>query len=315
MLKHVVAVMVAVLVLMGFVPSSLAWNKAGHMVSAAIAYTELKQGSPEALARVVALLKLHPEFSTRWAPELAKRFVPANERDLYLFMLAARWPDDIRGDESFDHSAWHFINLPYKPQGQPASVQPVDPPPENILSAYGNNLAIVRDTGPDSERAVALAWLFHLTGDVHQPLHTVTLFTTQFPTAEGDRGGTRFYIRVLEGRSTISLHAFWDGLVLGSERFQTVRNTATSLRLRPAHARAQLPELAQKEFDQWARQESVTLAQEQVYRNGSLQGSTDKRNGTVLPADYAGTAKPIGERRLVLAGYRLADVLKQLFER
>jgi hypothetical protein len=63
MLKHVVAVMVAVLVLMVFVPSSLAWNKAGHMVSAAIAYTELKQGSPEALARVVALLKLHPEFS------------------------------------------------------------------------------------------------------------------------------------------------------------------------------------------------------------------------------------------------------------
>src|SRR5262249_50071294 len=128
-------------------------------------------------------------------------------------------------------------------------------------------------------------------------------------------GGTRFYIRVLQGRSTISLHAFWDGVVLGSERFQTVRNTATSLRLRPAHARAQLPELAHKEFDQWARQESVTRAQPQVYRNGSLQGSTEKRNGTVLPADYAGTAKPLGERRLVLAGYRLADVLKQLFER
>jgi hypothetical protein len=314
MLKHCVAAIVAVLVLVIIAPDSLAWNKPGHMVSGAIAYSELKQLSPATLARVVAFLKLHPEFPTRWAPEVAKRFVPAHERDLYLFMLAARWPDDIRGDESFDHSAWHFINLPYKPEGQPASVQPVDSPPENILSAYANNLAMVRGTGPDSERAVALAWLFHLLGDVHQPLHTVTLFTTQFPTAEGDRGGTRFYIRVRPERSTISLHAFWDGLVLGSERFQTVRNTATSLRLRPAYARAQLPELAHTEFDQWARQESVTLAKEQVYRNGTLQGSTDKRNGVMLPVDYAEMAKPIGERRVALAGYRLADVLKRLFE-
>jgi hypothetical protein len=59
----------------------------------------------------------------------------------------------------------------------------------------------------------------------------------------------------------------------------------------------------------------VTLAKEQVYRNGTLQGGTDKRHGAVLPADYPGTAKPIGERRVVLAGYRLADVCKRLFER
>jgi hypothetical protein len=34
----------------------------------------------------------------------------------------------------------------------------------------------------------------------------------------------------------------------------------------------------------------------------------------VLPADYAQTMKPIGERRITLAGYRVADVLRQLFE-
>ena len=102
--------------------------------------------------------------------------------------------------------------------------------------------------------------------------------------------------------------------MLGSERFQTARNTAARLRQRPALARAQLPELAQTQFEQWARQESFTLAKEQAYRNGTLQGSTDKNNGVVLPADYVGTAKPIGERRIVLAGYRLADGLKQLFE-
>jgi hypothetical protein len=39
------------------------------------------------------------------------------------------------------------------------------------------------------------------------------------------------------------LNTFWDDPILGSERFQSVRNTATALRLQPDHARAQLPEL------------------------------------------------------------------------
>jgi hypothetical protein len=108
-----------------------------------------------------------------------------------------------------------LINLPYKPEGQPGSVQTVEPPPENVLSAYQANLDIVRGTAP-GDRAVALCWVFHLLGDMHQPLHTIKLFTTQFPAPEGDRGGTRFYIRVKPtNATTISLHAFWDDLVLG----------------------------------------------------------------------------------------------------
>jgi len=226
-------------------------------------------------------------------------------------MLAARWSDDIRGDAAFHHSAWHYINLPYKPDGQPASVQTVDPPPENILRAYRTNLNILRSTAPVSTKAVALCWIFHLIGDVHQPLHTVALFTTQFPPPEGDRGGTRFSIRAREGASTISLHTFWDDLILGSERFQSVRNTATALRVQPDHARAQLTELTETQCEEWAKQESFSLAKDQAYRNGQLRGSRDQQNGEVFPADYIATVKPLAERRIVLAGYRLADVLTQ----
>jgi hypothetical protein len=235
--------LVVILVLLVVVSSAFAWNKAGHMVSGAIAYADLKPASPQTLTRVIALLKLHPHFETKWAPRLAQFHLSSEEQDLYLFMLAARWPDDIRGDAAFHHGAWHYINLPYKPEGQAASVQTVDPPPENILRAYQTNLDILRSTAPESTKAVALCWIFHLIGDVHQPLHTVALFATQFPPPEGDRGGTRFYIRAREGAHTISLHTFWDDLILGSERFQSVRNTATALRLQPDHARAQLHEL------------------------------------------------------------------------
>lgn len=191
----------------------------------------------------------------------------------------------------------------------------MDPPPDNILSAYQTNLNILRSTAPDATKAVALCWIFHLIGDVHQPFHTVALFTTQFPPPEGDRGGTRFYIRAREGASTISLHAFWDDLILGSERFQSVRNTATALRLQPDHARAQLPELTETRFEQWATQESFRLATGQGYRHGQLQGSTENNDSIILPADYIPQAKAIGERRIVLAGYRLADVLNQIASR
>ena len=244
-------------------------------------------------------------------PRLAQLNLSAEEQELYLFMMAARWPDDVRGDAVFHHGAWHYINLPYTPEGQPASVQPIDPPTENILSAYQSNLDIVQSTALESTKAVALCWIFHLIGDVHQPLHTITLFTTQFPPLEGDRGGTRFYVRVGEGAHTISLHMFWDDLILGSERFQNVRNTATALRSKRTHARTQLPELTETRFEGWARQESFTVAKEHAYRNGQLRGSKDQQNGEVLPTDYITTVKPLAERRIVLAGYRLADVLTQ----
>jgi hypothetical protein len=48
----------------------------------------------------------------------------------------------------------------------------------------------------------------------------------------------------------------------------------------------------------------------QVYQ-GLQSGS--KTDGKALPNDYANTAKPIAERRMMLAGYRLADYLKAAF--
>src|SRR5215510_9160563 len=173
--------LVGILLVLVTASSTFAWSKAGHMVSGAIAYADLKQTSPETLARVIALLKSHPHYQTTWVPRLAQLTLTPEEQELYLFMLAARWPDDIRGDAAFHHGAWHYINFPYTPEGQPASVQPVDPPSDNILEAYQTNLDILRSTAPESTKAVALCWVFHLIGDVHQPLHTVVLFTTEFP--------------------------------------------------------------------------------------------------------------------------------------
>ena len=144
---------------------------------------------------------------------------------------------------------------------------------------------------------------------MHQPLHTTKLITNQYKEPEGDRGGTRFYIRVNPDSQTISLHKFWDDLILGSENFQTVRNTAT--KIRASYQRSKLPELKETKFNNWAKLESFRIAKQKVYLNGKLSGSTDKNNVKLLPQNYAATAKPIAERQMSLAGYRLADVLAE----
>jgi len=42
-----------------------------------------------------------------------------------------------------------------------------------------------------------------------------------------------------------------------------------------------------------------------------LQGNPDPTQAPVLPEGYTHQAKAVAERRIVLAGYRLADLLKQ----
>ena len=71
------------------VSSACAWNKPGHMVSGAIAFADLKQVRLQTLEQVVALLKTHPHFETKWKPQLNQSFVALEERNLFLFMVAA----------------------------------------------------------------------------------------------------------------------------------------------------------------------------------------------------------------------------------
>src|SRR5687768_6177329 len=85
----------------------LAWNKPTHQVIAAIAYDVLKQEHPETIARVVELLKAHPQYDTFM---IRLQTVTEEDRDRYLFMQAARWPDDVRDNRTFHRSPWHYVN-------------------------------------------------------------------------------------------------------------------------------------------------------------------------------------------------------------
>src|SRR5271157_96490 len=226
-------------------PTVQAWNEPGHMASAAIAYMDLKERNPAALAKVIGVLKQHPDFESMWRDQLGK----ADDPDLYLVMLAARWPDDIK-KKTHKYNHWHYVNIPYRPGKNEVLI----PQGESIISAFPENLSIAKSkSADDKDRAVALCWMLHLIGDVHQPLHTTTLITEQFPEPEGDLGGNSFYVRLTPNSPTIKLHAFGDDIVLGSDKFEEVRNEAATLLNKHNLKRQDLAgQLAVKPFNDWA---------------------------------------------------------------
>jgi S1/P1 Nuclease len=57
------------------------------------------------------------------------------------------------------------------------------------------NVGVVKNQNDPEPKAIALAWLFHLVGDIHQPLHTAQLFTFEYP--KGDRGGNELRVYLL----------------------------------------------------------------------------------------------------------------------
>jgi S1/P1 Nuclease len=290
-----------------------AWNIPGHMLSGAIAYQVLQRRSPATIETVRSIVQLHPWYESPWRVELAK--LPQAQRDEVLFMLAARWADNIRTTDRFEsHPEWHYINWPFKPEDEPASVETKPPERQNILTAIEANEWTAARSTDGQRRAMDLTWLFHLVGDIHQPLRTIALYTREYP--HGDRGGNEACVRVTQNRAPLALHRLWDDLLTSSNNTRTIRNLAIGLRNK--FSRAPLTELANTEPEAWAK-ESFEIAQKVAYQNGALRGTPKGQHKDcrevpdvpVLPDSYLKMARQIADRRMMLAGYRLADLLQR----
>jgi S1/P1 Nuclease len=115
----------------------------------------------------------------------------------------------------------------------------------------------------------------------------------------------------------MNLHSFWDGVITPSSNLTRLRNEATALRNRQEFQRSQLTELANTDFDSWAK-ESYEIATKIVYRNGlgtPKAGAMDcamVAAAPVLPAGYVASARRIADRKMMLAGYRLARLLTRV---
>jgi hypothetical protein len=96
------------------------------MLSGIIAYQILQQENPPTIEKVKAVLEKHPWYASQWQSRLQD--VPVADRDQGWFMQAARWPDDIRSqDKAQNRPCWHYIDPPFKPEGQPAPCKQENP--------------------------------------------------------------------------------------------------------------------------------------------------------------------------------------------
>ncbi len=304
----------AAFLLISLVPlTSFGWNRTGHRAIALIAYREL---DPATRHKVAELLRKNPAAHDLWTD---RRINSENDPDVDAFFHAATFPDDVRPPSTFSrefhHGTHHYVNIRYAPGTPSPSSVALPPGEENILTSYRANIASVKagTRVPDDQRAVALCWIFHQEGDIHQPLHAVARFSKTFP--EGDRGGnlvspfpnprgSRFYSR--------NLHAYWDDLLGDDDKLKTFDQLAHEVdglvkeyprdRFSPA-------ELATLDILDWAN-ESRADAIKTVYRDLD----PEIKSYSELPTAYEAEARKLGRRRIALAGYRMAAVLKVLFK-
>lgn len=290
--------------------NALAWSRPGHMVSADIAYRELSSKERQIIDKIVSLAEKHPD---RGAFEVAIGRSTGEERSRRIFLELARWPDDMRGSV-YDHPTWHYWSRPILDSTSPPSKLPEDVPQGSAMEAFALNLSVASDPrAAAGERAVALSWIFHLVGDMHQPLHAVSRVSKRFP--EGDRGGSMQFVRDPLDRKPVSLHWFWDDSVnRDGEPDAVTRHTADLMhRLPRAHFKELQPFRSATEFSSWA-QESHQLASEVAY-GPDLRASDSAATAPELPKRYVDRSLHVAEQRLTLAGYRLTEVLRWTFRR
>lgn len=315
-IKNLVTIAALLLLAAPYGFDAFAWSMGGHRVTGIIAARQIAADAPQVAAAIIAIMKEHPS-STAFQARIDEAGTDPLLRLERLFAETAQWPDEVRSGpfRQYHRGEWHTIGIPFIGTGFRPAVEP-QIPVENLLWALRENARIAADPGAAAaDRAVALCWLFHLVGDLHQPLHAVTLFRDDFP--DGDRFGTRFWIVPPNGGETVSLHYFWDSVIQRSQNAAEIEKNAGALRSANPPAALEemrrLPYRGAESFARWIYDESHALAISAAYRSGGLAGGADKKSPMRLSEEYAAGARAIAARRMALSGYRLAEVLRALF--
>ncbi len=151
--------------------------------------------------------------------------------------------------------------------------------------------------------------LLHFGGDVHQPLHCASYYSTAFP--EGDRGGNDFLINY----SPNKLHSLADGMFGIGTIDRSIRHDTPEQAKEYYSKISDLCSLIKNEFPEdeksaileakiWA-EESADIARKNFYKI---------QYGDTPTPEYIATGQTISKQQVALAGYRLGNLLKKLLK-
>lgn len=292
--------------------SALAWDPLGHMLVTQVASAGL---TPAARAEIDAAIA---RFNDRQKPDAP-----------YDFVVASCWMDDARASTK-EFNEWHYVNLPFTRDGQPIPEGSRAAPHVAWGIAYCEALITGRKNDPTIDRDQAIVMLLHLVGDVHQPLHATS--------RNDDLGGNR--VRVANLKDPLvdliftrggNLHFFWDSAYRRVYR----DGSATVLYEAPLYAREK-PVEGHNAARAIVEREAAALMKKYPPAVFSSQGDGpawaleshvlgfDLAYGKLPPArenepvrltgPYVDEARVTAEKRVVLAGYRLANLLNHLLD-
>jgi hypothetical protein len=163
--------------------------------------------------KVVALIAEHyltPDVRNTVAALLAQDTDPLTQHDI---ASEATWADKYRNQHR-ETGNWHFVDIEIDNPDISSACGGRPPLPPNTLASNGPPACILDKiqqftdelskpgTDPE-ERLVALKFLLHFVGDLHQPLHS---------SDNHDRGGNQIKVIVdgFEHNPRDELHAYWD---------------------------------------------------------------------------------------------------------
>ena len=251
-----------------------AWGREGHIIVAEIASTYL---SEETNTKVQRLLNLEPDPKDR------------------TLAYASLWPDLIKSSKHPEHKKYrfarrlHYVNLP---KGKDCYVKARDCPDGNcVVEAIKKYTAILKDSEDHQARLVALKFLVHFVGDIHQPLHVGYAH---------DRGGNDVSVEFFNQKT--NLHRVWDTMILRQDKASAKRLKAYAVRL--AHG------VSKEEYQKWLKisePEGWTTEARQYLDYPVYQRPRDRK----LSEDYQRACLPVVKLQLQRAGVRLAALLNR----
>jgi hypothetical protein len=276
-------------------------------------------------------LKQHPRYDLDLAPKIPPGLSP-EDQDLFLFAFSATWPDYVwkikltspKDFQKYFHGGWHVIGEPISLDPAQQDTMPVIPHSTstdlNSLNIRDALPLVTKDLSDSSlspgERAVALCWVLHLTGDLHEPCHAASMISNRFKAPDGDHVATK--LPATAGEQHSGLHQYWDSLYCNSTKLDVLKKWDADQLAEPTLQRSALPQLvSHPNIDDWVA-ESFAAAKESVYtkevRDAVTAQDADPTvafKPIVLSDDYMAKAREVGRQRGVLAGFRLADTLNQ----
>lgn len=200
------------------------------------------------------------------------------------FEEAAVWMDQIKSNHSYDYmKPWHYINI----DCDATYVKTSEP---NIINALEDAIANLDINSYRSKEAINfnLKLIFHLIGDLHQPLHAGY---------SDDRGGNYAQVKFLKKKT--NLHFVWDESII---QYSNI-TAADCIKQGNLMSVKEIKYIQQINPVAWLNDSRSCLTQVYAFKNGNITESYIKTNTLIV------------KKQLLKAGLRLAAVLNKTFNK